>query len=207
MMLEFRYVGGIIIGFLFLTACDYGNVIEIQQKSEYYKFYVDSVIKIKPIKSYSNWDKISKKHDSLKKEVLLASKDLKKDDAINKLIIKSSHTFDTFKLNSIKSYNASNANDSIKSLQKKIFKFTPLDLQFKALNETNILRAFKNLNAYLVENNKYLTKTNWSNIYKLYQALDARKKILKTQISNSDILEINKIQPKMYALIKLNTIF
>tara|TARA_R110002012_G_scaffold164294_1_gene326702 strand:- start:42 stop:587 length:546 start_codon:yes stop_codon:yes gene_type:complete len=181
-------------------------MIEIQQKSDYYKAYIDSVIKLKPVKSYPNWTIMSTKNDSLKNEVIKVSKELKKDDAINLLIENASHTFDTFKISSIKTFKKLNSVNAIKELQREIFKTQLADLEFKNVSEDTILKAFMALDEY-TKNKNELSRNDWNHLYIIYQALDVRKRQILNEIHSFDVVEINKIQPKIFALIKLNTIF
>ena len=191
----------------FIIACDYGNVIEIQQKSEYYDAYVDSVTKLAPVKSFSNWKQMTKKHDSLKNEVVLVSKDLKKDNAINELIKNNSKTFDTFKTSSINAFKKLNSNDSIQLLQKRIFNLPSVDLRYEKITQSNILQSFVSFENFLDEYSKSLSKADWRRVHIIYDALDHRKKNSSAKISDMDKVEINKIQPKIFALIKLNDFF
>jgi hypothetical protein len=203
-MKKARFYLSLIIICCSITSCDYGNMLEIQQKSDYYESYTDSVLKLSPVKSYSNWKQITKKHDSLKHEVTLVSKNLKKDDAINEMIKTRSHTFDTFKKSSLTAFRKLNTNDSILLLQKKIFKVNFNNLHFKEITPTNVLTAFIDIENFLDENSTTLSKADWKRIHIIYDALNHRKKMILNDVSDEDRMQINKIQPKIFALIKLN---
>ena len=137
----------------------------------------------------------------------LVSKDLKKDNAINELIKNNSKTFDTFKTSSINAFKKLNSNDSIQLLQKRIFNLPSVDLRYEKITQSNILQSFVSFENFLDEYSKSLSKADWRRVHIIYDALDHRKKNISAKISDMDKVEINKIQPKIFALIKLNDLF
>ena len=130
---------------------------------------------------------------------------------IKKVIINDPKTYNSLSfavLNSLlNAFKKLNSNDSIQLLQKRIFNLPSVDLRYEKITQSNILQSFVSFENFLDEYSKSLSKADWRRVHIIYDALDHRKKNISAKISDMDKVEINKIQPKIFALIKLNDLF
>ncbi|WP_452224413.1 hypothetical protein [Lacinutrix chionoecetis] len=88
----------ILIVCLTVVACNYDNLLEIKQKSDYYKFYVDSISKLERSVFNKNLQTIEKRHNELKSKVYDAIGTLEKDHSIRREILESDSIYNALKI-------------------------------------------------------------------------------------------------------------
>lgn len=205
-MKNIKVLFSIVITTVILISCKDTEEKKAEVILDKYKLYIDSVQKMATIEVLRNWKAIDSKHVELEKTSEIAIKSVEKNSNLMQRFEKYVATYEDFKTHTLAEQNNTIIFDS------NHIKFPLLQHQnqkkiedFSNLNAKNLLKAYQNFIATILKNKATYSTEDWKELKQLYNQLDFKKRKLKKEgLSETDQIEIKKIQDQFISLYPVN---
>jgi hypothetical protein len=196
------------------TACKSSSTEAAKQDAADLTHYVDSVQKLAPVYTVSNWSSIDNGYQerALKAEKTLTTLSAEDKEALEK----SKARYNTLKA----SYEAKlKENETVarlagsavatsaipdfrQVLRNKLFGEGKIgaDMKFAFVTGANILSVYKNFVNTVADNKNNYSREDWDEIKVLYEALDTRKNAVEKDLAGSDNIKIAGLKIKFASI-------
>lgn len=201
-----QIIVGILGCTLVLSSCTQEKT-KVEQISDNFVRYVDSVSNVQTDNAVENWNEIQSEFEKAKENVTTEIEKLEDKMSFQEMVDKAVLKYEKFKIDVLSEKEKAVAANQKNRIREALLgsNYVENDMTFKWINKDNILNVYDNFVTIVQENKDSYSREDWDEIKLIYEAIDSRKNTVENEgLTSADNRKIAALKLKFASIYTIN---